>query len=97
MGSEGLALHSLRLCLPLQEEFESIEEALPDTDVLYMTRIQKERFESSQEYEAVSARAEGRPGLELRGIQTSGQEGWAPGARLGLTVVITARGCGGDP
>uniref|UniRef100_A0A8C0LJD8 Carbamoyl-phosphate synthetase 2, aspartate transcarbamylase, and dihydroorotase n=1 Tax=Canis lupus dingo TaxID=286419 RepID=A0A8C0LJD8_CANLU len=35
-----------------QEEFESIEEALPDTDVLYMTRIQKERFESSQEYEA---------------------------------------------
>uniref|UniRef100_D4A8A0 Multifunctional protein CAD n=1 Tax=Rattus norvegicus TaxID=10116 RepID=D4A8A0_RAT len=35
-----------------QEEFESIEEALPDTDVLYMTRIQKERFGSSQEYEA---------------------------------------------
>ncbi|NXG91374.1 PYR1 protein, partial [Stercorarius parasiticus] len=26
-----------------QEEFGSIEEALPDTDVLYMTRIQKER------------------------------------------------------
>uniref|UniRef100_A0A9L0TLZ6 Multifunctional protein CAD n=1 Tax=Equus caballus TaxID=9796 RepID=A0A9L0TLZ6_HORSE len=35
-----------------QEEFESIEEALPDTDVLYMTRIQKERFGSTQEYEA---------------------------------------------
>ncbi|XP_027706214.1 CAD protein isoform X1 [Vombatus ursinus] len=35
-----------------QEEFESIETALPDTDVLYMTRIQKERFGSSQEYEA---------------------------------------------
>nr|XP_034369965.1 CAD protein isoform X2 [Arvicanthis niloticus] len=35
-----------------QEEFESIEEALPDTDVLYMTRIQKERFGSVQEYEA---------------------------------------------
>ncbi|XP_006835262.1 PREDICTED: CAD protein [Chrysochloris asiatica] len=35
-----------------QEEFESIEEALPDTDVLYMTRIQKERFGSIQEYEA---------------------------------------------
>ncbi|KAJ7341427.1 hypothetical protein JRQ81_005509 [Phrynocephalus forsythii] len=35
-----------------QEEFESIEEALPDTDVLYMTRIQKERFASIQEYEA---------------------------------------------
>ncbi|XP_006884237.1 PREDICTED: CAD protein-like, partial [Elephantulus edwardii] len=35
-----------------QEEFESIEEALPDTDVLYMTQIQKERFGSTQEYEA---------------------------------------------
>ncbi|XP_018117662.1 CAD protein isoform X2 [Xenopus laevis] len=35
-----------------QEEFESIEEALPDTDVLYMTRIQKERFNSSDEYNA---------------------------------------------
>nr|XP_033793389.1 CAD protein isoform X1 [Geotrypetes seraphini] len=33
-----------------QEEFDSIEEALPDTDVLYMTRIQKERFDSVQEY-----------------------------------------------
>ncbi|XP_075770611.1 multifunctional protein CAD isoform X2 [Pelodiscus sinensis] len=35
-----------------QEEFDSIEEALPDTDVLYVTRIQKERFSSVQEYEA---------------------------------------------
>uniref|UniRef100_A0A3Q3MUS2 Multifunctional protein CAD n=1 Tax=Mastacembelus armatus TaxID=205130 RepID=A0A3Q3MUS2_9TELE len=35
-----------------QEEFESIEEALPDTDVLYMTRIQKERFASEEEYTA---------------------------------------------
>ncbi|NXG73715.1 PYR1 protein, partial [Baryphthengus martii] len=35
-----------------QEEFGSIEEALPDTDVLYMTRIQKERFQRSEEYEA---------------------------------------------
>ena len=34
-----------------QEEMSSIEEALPDTDVLYMTRIQKERFESMEEYE----------------------------------------------
>lgn len=47
-------LHPTSPC-PLQEEFESIEEALPDTDVLYMTRIQKERFGSTQEYEAVSA------------------------------------------
>ncbi|NWW74837.1 PYR1 protein, partial [Climacteris rufus] len=35
-----------------QEEFGSIEEALPDTDVLYMTRIQKERFQRAEEYEA---------------------------------------------
>uniref|UniRef100_UPI00358E2434 multifunctional protein CAD isoform X2 n=1 Tax=Myxine glutinosa TaxID=7769 RepID=UPI00358E2434 len=33
-----------------QEEFNSIEEALPDTDVLYMTRIQKERFLKEQDY-----------------------------------------------
>jgi len=30
----------------------SIEEALPDLDVLYMTRIQKERFASEADYEA---------------------------------------------
>lgn len=36
-----------------QEEFDSIEEALADTDVLYMTRIQKERFASEEEYNAV--------------------------------------------
>uniref|UniRef100_A0A3Q3FYD8 Carbamoyl-phosphate synthetase 2, aspartate transcarbamylase, and dihydroorotase n=1 Tax=Kryptolebias marmoratus TaxID=37003 RepID=A0A3Q3FYD8_KRYMA len=35
-----------------QEEFDSIEEALPETDVLYMTRIQKERFGSEKEYRA---------------------------------------------
>ncbi|XP_066560917.1 multifunctional protein CAD isoform X2 [Amia ocellicauda] len=35
-----------------QEEYDSIEEALPDTDVLYMTRIQKERFPSEEEYNA---------------------------------------------
>lgn len=34
-----------------QEEVGSLEEALPETDVLYMTRIQKERFESLEEYE----------------------------------------------
>ncbi|PWS20854.1 aspartate carbamoyltransferase, partial [Enterococcus faecium] len=35
-----------------QEYFDSIEEALPETDVLYMTRIQKERFASEEEYKA---------------------------------------------
>ncbi|XP_069114104.1 multifunctional protein CAD-like isoform X2 [Argopecten irradians] len=33
-----------------QSEFTSLEDALPDTDVLYVTRIQKERFESEEEY-----------------------------------------------
>ncbi|XP_050730695.1 CAD protein-like isoform X5 [Eriocheir sinensis] len=34
-----------------QEEFSSLEAALPDTDVLYMTRIQKERFGTLEDYE----------------------------------------------
>lgn len=34
-----------------QEHFTSLEEALPETDVLYMTRIQQERFETQKEYE----------------------------------------------
>ncbi|CAG9862225.1 unnamed protein product [Phyllotreta striolata] len=34
-----------------QEEFNSLEEVLPDTDVLYMTRIQKERFSNQEEYD----------------------------------------------
>ncbi|RWS28617.1 carbamoyl-phosphate synthase large chain-like protein, partial [Leptotrombidium deliense] len=33
-----------------QEVFNNLEDALEDTDVLYMTRIQKERFESEDEY-----------------------------------------------
>nr|XP_032828845.1 CAD protein isoform X2 [Petromyzon marinus] len=33
-----------------QVELGSIEEAMPDTDVLYMTRIQKERFTSEDDY-----------------------------------------------
>ncbi|XP_041483716.1 CAD protein-like [Lytechinus variegatus] len=37
-----------------QEEYATIEEALPNTDVLYMTRIQRERFESMEEYNKVS-------------------------------------------
>ena len=32
----------------------SLEEAIAQADVLYMTRIQKERFASQQEYERVS-------------------------------------------
>lgn len=49
-----LECHSMCVFLSSQEEFDSIEEALPDTDVLYMTRIQKERFASEEEYKDVS-------------------------------------------
>ncbi|XP_067639482.1 multifunctional protein r [Eurosta solidaginis] len=34
----------------LQKTMNSMEDALPTTDVLYMTRIQKERFASEEEY-----------------------------------------------
>jgi aspartate carbamoyltransferase len=36
-----------------QSEFTTLEPALPDTDVLYVTRVQKERFEDMEDYEQV--------------------------------------------
>ncbi|KAG5343251.1 PYR1 protein, partial [Acromyrmex heyeri] len=33
-----------------QERFSTLEEALPDTDVLYITRIQSERFATQEQY-----------------------------------------------
>jgi aspartate carbamoyltransferase catalytic subunit len=36
-----------------QKEFGSLEEVLPETDVLYVTRVQKERFEDPADYEKV--------------------------------------------
>lgn len=33
--------------------YTNLKDALPETDVLYMTRIQKERFESEDEYNRV--------------------------------------------
>jgi aspartate carbamoyltransferase len=36
-----------------QAEFNSLENVLPKTDVLYVTRVQKERFEDPAEYEKV--------------------------------------------
>ena len=36
-----------------QAEFNSLEKVLPETDVLYVTRVQKERFEDPAEYEKV--------------------------------------------
>ena len=37
-------------------EVESVEEAVKDTDVIYMTRIQKERFPDPREYDKVSGK-----------------------------------------
>ncbi|HKY55299.1 MAG TPA: hypothetical protein VJM08_13370, partial [Anaerolineales bacterium] len=36
-----------------QSEYSSLETVLPETDVLYVTRVQKERFEDPAEYERV--------------------------------------------
>jgi aspartate carbamoyltransferase len=37
----------------LQSEYNTLETALPESDVLYVTRVQKERFENQEEYESV--------------------------------------------
>jgi aspartate carbamoyltransferase len=37
----------------VQKEYTSLESVLPYTDVLYVTRVQKERFENQDEYESV--------------------------------------------
>jgi aspartate carbamoyltransferase catalytic subunit len=36
-----------------QKEYSTLDEILADTDVLYVTRVQKERFENSSEYDQV--------------------------------------------
>lgn len=36
-----------------QAEYTTLDEVLPETDVLYVTRVQKERFENLEEYEKV--------------------------------------------
>ncbi|NLG70549.1 MAG: aspartate carbamoyltransferase [Chloroflexi bacterium] len=36
-----------------QAEYETLDEVLPETDVLYVTRVQKERFSDLNEYESV--------------------------------------------
>ena len=43
VGAKGIA----------QSEFSSLEKVLPETDVLYVTRVQKERFENADDYEKV--------------------------------------------
>ncbi|XP_056633448.1 CAD protein [Diorhabda sublineata] len=49
-----------------QQEYNSLEEVLPETDVLYMTRIQKERFISEEEYEKVCGQFVVTPKLMTR-------------------------------
>ncbi len=36
-----------------QAEYATLDQVLPETDVLYVTRVQKERFENPEEYERV--------------------------------------------
>ena len=38
---------------PPPQTYMTLDKALPDTDVLYMTRLQKERFSSAREYDKV--------------------------------------------
>ena len=45
--------YNCQFIIVLQSEFDSLEAALPSTDVLYMTRIQQERFPSQEEFEKV--------------------------------------------
>ncbi|KAG1705097.1 CAD protein [Nymphon striatum] len=49
-----------------QEEIKTLEEALPETDVLYMTRIQRERFDTESEYEKCSGHFTVTPELMIR-------------------------------
>lgn len=46
-----------------QAEFNSLEKVLPDTDVLYVTRVQKERFEDSADYDKVKGAYVIEPGV----------------------------------
>jgi aspartate carbamoyltransferase len=46
-----------------QAEFASLEKVLPDTDVLYVTRVQKERFEDPADYEKVKGAYVIEPGI----------------------------------
>jgi carbamoyl-phosphate synthase/aspartate carbamoyltransferase/dihydroorotase len=38
-----------------QAEYSTLEKVLPETDVLYVTRVQKERFEDPADYEKVKS------------------------------------------
>lgn len=46
-----------------QTEYSSLEKVLPETDVLYVTRVQKERFEDPADYEKVKGAYVIDPGI----------------------------------
>jgi aspartate carbamoyltransferase catalytic subunit len=58
-GNKFVLISPGELRLPVEyavagtREAGSLEEAMPDLDVLYMTRVQKERFEDTAEYQRV--------------------------------------------
>ena len=49
---ESVVAVSRRAGIPLQQ-LETLEEVLPDTNVLHVTRVQKERFQSEAEWQRV--------------------------------------------
>lgn len=49
---EHIRMHLAAKHVP-QVDFDSLEEAVVDADIVYVTRIQKERFSSAAEYERV--------------------------------------------
>lgn len=51
-GADGWSNHA---------QFDTLEPALMDTDVLYVTRVQRERFDSEAEYDAVKVRPSAFP------------------------------------
>jgi carbamoyl-phosphate synthase / aspartate carbamoyltransferase / dihydroorotase len=58
-----------------QVQYESLEDALPDTHVLYMTRIQKERFASEEEYTAACGKFNLTPELMMSHALPESREG----------------------
>lgn len=46
-----------------QTEYSTLEKVLPETDVLYVTRVQKERFENADDYEKVKSAYVIDPGI----------------------------------
>ena len=46
----------LERCHMQYEEVDSLEEAMPELDILYMTRVQRERFDDPAEYERLKDR-----------------------------------------